>query len=103
MAVVTMTVFFRTQLHQRSVEDGILYLGSLFFAVVVIMFNGFGELSLTIDRLPVFFKQRDLLFYPAWAYSLPTLVLSIPISVLESGIWTIMTYYVTGYAPESAR
>lgn len=103
MAAVSMTVFFRTKLHQDTVADGTIYLGSLFFTVVCIMFNGFGELSMTIFRLPVFFKQRDLLFYPAWAFSLPSFVLSIPMSALESSIWTFMTYYVTGYAPEASR
>jgi hypothetical protein len=103
MAAVSMTVFFRTKLHQETVADGTIYLGSLFFTVVCIMFNGFGELSMTIFRLPVFFKQRDLLFYPAWAFSLPSFVLSIPMSALESSIWTFMTYYVTGYAPEASR
>lgn len=103
MAAVSMTVFFRTKLHQDTVADGTIYLGSLFFTVVSIMFNGFGELSMTIFRLPVFFKQRDLLFYPAWAFSLPSFVLSIPMSAVESSIWTVMTYYVTGYAPEASR
>ncbi|KAG0577997.1 hypothetical protein KC19_5G197200 [Ceratodon purpureus] len=103
MAAVSMTVFFRSKLHQETVADGTIYLGSLFFTVVCIMFNGFGELSMTIFRLPVFFKQRDLLFYPAWAFSLPSFVLSIPMSAVESSIWTFMTYYVTGYAPEASR
>jgi len=30
----------------------------------MIMFNGFSELAMTITKLPVLFKQRDL-FYPA--------------------------------------
>jgi len=103
MAAVSMTVFFRSSLHRETVADGTVYLGALFFTVVCIMFNGFGELSMTIFRLPVFFKQRDLLFYPAWAFSLPSFVLSIPMSALESSIWTCMTYYVIGFAPEPSR
>ena len=99
-----MTVFFRTRLHQNSVGDsGSLYLNALFYAVVVIMLTGFGELASTIQRLPVLVRQRDMLFAPAWAYSVSAMVLSIPVSVLECGIFTCMTYYVTGYAPEASR
>jgi ABC-type multidrug transport system permease subunit len=102
-AFISMTVFFRTRLHQRTISDGTTYLGVLFYAIVTIMFNGFGDLAIMISRLPVLIKQRDLLFYPAWSYSLSTVVLSIPITLLQSVVWVAMTYYVTGYAPEASR
>ncbi|MCO5565028.1 hypothetical protein L7F22_018698 [Adiantum nelumboides] len=102
VAFIAMTVFLRTRLNQ-TLADGNYYLGALFFSLVIIMFNGFAEMSLTIFRLPVFFKQRDLLFYPAWAYTLPTFVLRIPQSVIESGLWVSLTYYVIGFTPEPTR
>jgi hypothetical protein len=98
-----MSVFFRTTLHHDTQEDGATYLGAIFFGVVIIMFNGYAELSMTIFRLPVFYKQRDLLFYPAWAYALPSLVLSIPSSIAEAGMYSLITYYGIGYAPEASR
>ena len=103
VALIAMTVFFRTTLHQDTQVDGQTYLGAIFFGVVIVMFNGYAELSMTIFRLPVFYKQRDLLFYPAWAYALPSLVLSIPSSIAEAGIYSIITYYVIGYAPQASR
>jgi ABC-type multidrug transport system permease subunit len=102
-AFISMTVFFRTRLHQDSVREGSLYLGALFYAVIVMMFTGFGELASTIQRLPVLVRQRDMLFAPAWAYSVSAMVLAVPVSLLECGIFTFMTYYVTGYAPEASR
>ena len=36
----------------------------------------------------------DNLFYPAWAFAVPTMVLSIPQAVFESGIWSIIVYWV---------
>ncbi|KAG7029781.1 Pleiotropic drug resistance protein 1, partial [Cucurbita argyrosperma subsp. argyrosperma] len=68
-------------------------MGALFFTLIVIMFNGFSELAMTVVKLPVFYKQRDLLFYPSWTYALPTWILKIPITCLEVGIWVVMTYY----------
>ncbi|KAL9233904.1 hypothetical protein vseg_008839 [Gypsophila vaccaria] len=96
-AFITATVFMRTHMHKNSVQDGMVYMGALFFAQVQILFNGFSELSLTLIKLPVFYKQRDLRFYPSWAYALPSWLLKIPISLVETAIWVIITYYVIGY------
>jgi hypothetical protein len=98
-----MTTFFRTRLHHDTVSEGTLYLNALFYAVTIMLFTGFGELAATIGRLPVLIRQRDMLFAPAWAYSVSVMLLSIPVSVFECGIFTCMTYYVTGYAPEASR
>lgn len=72
-------------------------MGALFFAINVITFSGFFELPMIIDKLPIFYKQRDLLMYPSWAFSLPTSVLRIPISIVEVAFWTATTYYSLGY------
>ncbi|KAK1265449.1 Pleiotropic drug resistance protein 3 [Acorus gramineus] len=103
MAIITMTVFFRTKMHRDSVTDGGIYAGAVFFAVIMIMFNGFAELAMTIQKLPVFYKQRDFLFFPTWIYSLPTWILKIPISFLEVAVWVFMTYYVIGFDPSATR
>lgn len=90
-------------MHKGSVLDGGIYLGALFFAVIVAMFNGISELNMAIMKLPIFYKQRDLLFYPAWAYSIPGWILKIPITLVESFIWVIITYYVIGFDPHIER
>lgn len=58
---------------------------------------------MTVFRLPVFYKQRDFLFYPAWAFAMPIWVLRIPVSLIESGIWIVLTYYTIGFAPAASR
>ncbi|XP_027181407.1 pleiotropic drug resistance protein 1-like isoform X2 [Coffea eugenioides] len=103
MALITMTVFLRTKMHKETTNDGQIFMGALFFTTVMIMFNGFAELAFTILKLPVFYKQRDLLLFPAWAYALPTWILKIPFTLLESGVWVAMTYYVTGYDSNVGR
>jgi len=101
-AIITMTVFLRTHLgvdvlHANS------YLGALFYTLLTNMFNGLPELALSVSRLPVFYKQRDYYFYPAWAYAIPAFLLKIPISLIESLLWTSITYYAIGYSPEAVR
>lgn len=103
MALITMTVFFRTKLPRDDMDDGGIYAGALFFVVVMIMFNGMAEIALTIFKLPVYFKQRDLLFFPSWAYALPTWILKIPVTLVECGMWTFLTYYVMGFDPNVSR
>ncbi|KAL0297339.1 UNVERIFIED_CONTAM: Pleiotropic drug resistance protein 1 [Sesamum radiatum] len=99
MALTAMTVFLRTKMHKDTLEDGGIYTGALFFTVIMVMFNGLTELSMTIQKLPVFYKQRDMFFFPSWAYAIPSWILKIPVTFLEVAIWTFLTYYVIGFDP----
>ncbi|KAM1684333.1 hypothetical protein EV1_035237 [Malus domestica] len=103
MAMITMTLFLRTEMHHNSVADGVVYTGALFFSLVAVMFNGMADLSMTVTRLPVFYKQRNLLFFPPWAYAIPTWILKIPITCVEVAVWVFTTYYVIGYDPNVGR
>ncbi|CAL5440389.1 unnamed protein product [Camellia sinensis] len=58
MAFIAMTIFLRTEMPKKTTIDG---------------------------TLSTFYKQRDLLFFPAWAYSLPQWILKIPITFVEVG------------------
>lgn len=103
MASVIMTLYLRTTMHKDTPIDGHILIGALFASVLTVMFNGFSELSLTIMNLPVFYKQRDLLFFPAWTYALPTWILKVPITLTESSVWVFITYYVIGFDPNAGR
>ncbi|KAL1220620.1 ABC transporter G family member 41 [Cardamine amara subsp. amara] len=101
-ALVTMTIFLQAGA-TTDAPHGNYLMGSLFTALFRLLADGLPELNLTISRLGVFCKQKDLYFYPAWAYALPSIILKIPLSVLDSFIWTLLTYYVIGYTPEVGR
>ncbi|XP_010516996.1 PREDICTED: ABC transporter G family member 33 [Camelina sativa] len=101
-AILTMTVFIRTRM-DIDIIHGNSYMSCLFFATVVLLVDGIPELSMTVQRLSVFYKQKQLCFYPAWAYSIPATVLKVPLSFIESLVWTCLTYYVIGYTPEAYR
>ncbi|KAJ1418854.1 P-loop containing nucleoside triphosphate hydrolase [Sesbania bispinosa] len=93
----------KTKMPVGTVQDGQKFYGALFFTLINVMFNGMAELSMTVFRLPVFYKQRDFMFYPAWAFALPIWILRIPLSLMESGIWIVLTYYTIGFAPAANR
>ena len=103
MALIGSTLFIRTEMHRDSITDGGIYMGALFFVLVMIMFNGMSEIGMSVLKLPVFYKQRDLLFYPAWAYALPTWILKIPITIIEVAVWVFITYYTMGFDPNVGR
>jgi hypothetical protein len=86
-----------------SVTSGGIFMGAFFFGILMIMYNGFSELALTVLRLPVFFKQRDLLFYPAWSYTLPSWIIKFPVTLMEVSGYVFVTYYVIGYDPNVGR
>uniref|UniRef100_A0A0E0NFV8 ABC transporter domain-containing protein n=1 Tax=Oryza rufipogon TaxID=4529 RepID=A0A0E0NFV8_ORYRU len=102
LAVITRTVFLRTHMGvDRAHAD--YYMGSLFYALLLLLVNGFPELAMAVTRLPVFYKQRDYYFYPAWAYAIPAFILKIIVSLVESITWTSISYYLIGYTPEASR
>ncbi|CAJ2632862.1 unnamed protein product [Trifolium pratense] len=59
--------------------------------------------ALATNKLPVFYKHRDMLFYPSWAYGIPSWILKIPITLAEAVVWIALTYFVIGYDPEVGR
>uniref|UniRef100_A0A0E0HWS2 ABC transporter domain-containing protein n=1 Tax=Oryza nivara TaxID=4536 RepID=A0A0E0HWS2_ORYNI len=98
LAVITGTVFLRTHMGvDRAHAD--YYMGSLFYALLLLLVNGFPELAMATSRL----LQRDYYFYPAWAYAIPAFILKIPVSLVESITWTSISYYLIGYTPEASR
>lgn len=100
---VTCTMFLRTRLHPVDEIEGSLYLSCLFFGLVHMMFNGFSELPLMISRLPIFYKQRDNLFHPTWAWSICSWLVRVPYSVIEAVVWSCVVYYTVGFAPGAGR
>ncbi|XP_042513197.1 ABC transporter G family member 31-like isoform X2 [Macadamia integrifolia] len=100
---ITCTMFLRTRIHPTNEANGNLYLSCLFYGLVHMMFNGFTELPITISRLPIFYKQRDNSFHPAWAWSIPSWLLRVPYSVIEAIVWSCVVYYTVGFAPSAGR
>ncbi|KAF3951261.1 hypothetical protein CMV_023066 [Castanea mollissima] len=101
-ACITMTVFLWTRM-DIDILHANYYMGSLFYALIILLVDAIPELSMTIQRLEVFYKQKTFCFYPAWAYAIPASILKVPISFVESLVWTCLTYYVIGYSPEAER
>ncbi|KAI3761584.1 hypothetical protein L1987_52004 [Smallanthus sonchifolius] len=103
ISFICTTLYLRTIMHQRNEIDGSLYIGALLGSMLINMFNGLADLSFTVMRLPVVYKQRDLMFHPPWAFTLPVFLLRIPISMIESVLWTVILYWGVDLAPDPGR
>ena len=56
-----------------------------------------------VQRISTFFKQRGDKFYPAWSFVLPTSVLRLVYSLVESLVFSCITYFIVGLAPTPGR
>jgi ABC-type multidrug transport system ATPase subunit len=103
-AIVSSTLFLRTRLHPTNIDDANLYLAVTFFTLTSMLFNNWAEFAIIGERLSLFYKQRDNKFYPTWAFALPNIVLlQMPQGFMESLIWSVISYWVVGLAPEAGR
>ncbi|KAK9812481.1 hypothetical protein WJX73_003351 [Symbiochloris irregularis] len=103
MGLIAATLWLRTQLHPRQLGDATRYAGFLFFTIIILIFNGIAEMSITVERLPIFVKQRDNMFYRAFSYVTPTTLIRLPYSMLEGLVWTGLTYWPIDLAPTASR
>lgn len=79
------------------------YMGSMFNNLIFFLVDGFPEMSVTIERLKVFYKQKELCFYPAWAYAILASIIGVPLSFAQSLACTCLPHYSIGYTPEVQR
>ena len=103
LSFVLATIFFITEMNHNTVFDGNKFMGSFFTGISVVNFNGMTELAIIIKRLPTFYKQREVLGLPRWAILCSIFLVNIPMSLMETGLWTCSTYYSIGYAPSPIR
>ncbi|KAB5541677.1 hypothetical protein DKX38_014651 [Salix brachista] len=103
IAIIAFTTFSKTGGKAGQKNGAANFWGALFFGLTNFIINAMIELTMTVFRLPVFFKQRSSMQYPAWAFGLPICLFSIPVSLIESGIWVTLTYYSIGFAPAASR
>ena len=43
------------------------------------------------------------MFFPTWSFTLPTTVVRIPVSALETGLWAVLTYWTVGLTPQPGQ
>ncbi|CAK0759197.1 hypothetical protein CVIRNUC_002679 [Coccomyxa viridis] len=103
IAFVVATLWPKPHLNQDSEAMGTIYAAILFFSLMNLLFDAFSEMSMIVEMLPIFYTQRDNLFYTAWAFGLPATLLRVPFSLAQSLLWSLIIYWSCGLAPTAAR
>jgi hypothetical protein len=80
-----------------------MFFGEIFFNCVMIMMAGLAELTFTIVRLPIYYKEKELFLYPAWAFTIPMFVMRLPWTFLEAAVWECITYFLIGFTSSAGR
>lgn len=61
------------------------------------------QLNVQVERLPVFWKQRQMLLFDAFSFAFPAFLQRIPYSFFVSMVWTVVTYFPVGLAGQPDR
>lgn len=51
----------------------------------------------------MFWKHQRLMFFDAFSFAFPAALQRVPYSLLVSLIWTVVTYFPVGLAPQPSR
>ncbi|KAK9806328.1 hypothetical protein WJX72_010375 [[Myrmecia] bisecta] len=102
-AVFTAILLLHVHIPQNSVPGGRIHMNYIFFTSYFMLVNGFTEITITVNSLKVFYKQRDCRFYTTPAFTLPTTILRLPYSAAVAILWSCITYWAVGMAPDASR
>jgi len=76
--------------------DGNNRSGLIFFSLLFIVFSGMGAISVLFEQREVFYVQKDGKYYDTMAFFLSLIFAEIPISVIETVIFTTLVYWMCG-------
>ncbi|MEW5297917.1 MAG: hypothetical protein WDW36_001095 [Sanguina aurantia] len=99
IGLITGSVFYLTPI---TVNGAYTYFGFLFMTLLFMNFGGFPQIPITIDGSRVFFKHRDNHFLPPYAQAIALALTQLPLSILDAGIFSIITFFLVGFYRDPA-
>ncbi|EFA84973.1 ABC transporter G family protein [Heterostelium album PN500] len=79
-----------------SQTDGNNRSGLIFFALLFVIFGGFGAITVLFEQRAVFYVQKDGKYYRTFAFFLSLIFSELPISTLETVIFSTLVYWMCG-------
>ncbi|GLI71055.1 hypothetical protein VaNZ11_015971 [Volvox africanus] len=71
--------------------------GACFMSTLFMSFGGFPQLPVTMELKKVWFKHRAAGFYPAYAQGMAMALSQLPLSILESVIFSLIMYFLVNF------
>lgn len=101
ISVIIGTTFL--QYPKSTFQDASYYMSVCFFTLMFNMMGGFAEIPIMVERLPVFYKQRDCNFFPAYLYCAAGMLSRVPDSWLMATLMTVLVYWLVGFAANAGQ
>ncbi|GAM18188.1 hypothetical protein SAMD00019534_013630 [Acytostelium subglobosum LB1] len=79
-----------------SMTDGNNRSGLIFFALLFVIFGGFGAITVLFEQRDVFYIQKDGKYYRTFAFFLSLIFSELPISSLETILFSTLIYWMCG-------
>lgn len=102
MSLVTGTLYIKVR-SKQSVDDGNLIMGALFFSMIYMLMAGAAEMHVLAERLPVFFRHREMKMYPGSAFAIPAFLWRVPYCAIDAILWSVIMYFATGLDLNAGR
>ncbi|EFJ39882.1 hypothetical protein VOLCADRAFT_40167, partial [Volvox carteri f. nagariensis] len=71
--------------------------GACFMSTLFMSFGSFPQLPVTMELKKVWFKHRSAAFYPAYAQGLAMALSQLPLSTIESVIFSLIMYFMVNF------
>ncbi|PSC69376.1 ATP-binding cassette transporter isoform B [Micractinium conductrix] len=95
MAFVVATCYLNVG--KDTLDNGNILMGASFYSLIFMLIGGTVEMHLITERLPVFWKQREMRFFPGWCFALPSFLFRLPYALLDATLWSLITYWAVGF------
>ncbi|GBF90608.1 ABC transporter G family member protein [Raphidocelis subcapitata] len=100
MGLLVGSLFFRLDF---TLSEARSKMGAAFLIVMFLSMGGMIQVAIVLATRGVFYKHRDARFYPAWSYGLSMALSQVPVTVLESVFFAVITYWMIGFVADAGR
>ena len=102
-SAIVMGLVYGLLFFDLATNDFASKLGLIQNAVMFVAFQNFQELPVAAEGKQIVVRQVDAGFYPPMSYTIAVNLLTLPLVVIETVIFGIILYFISGFATEADR
>ncbi|GAM17118.1 hypothetical protein SAMD00019534_002930 [Acytostelium subglobosum LB1] len=100
MGLILGSLYYQMGLTQT---DGNNRSGLIFFALLFVVFGGFGAITVLFEQRGVFYIQKDGKYYHTFAFFMSLIFSELPIALLESVVFSAFVYWMCGLQHDAVK
>eukprot|EP01133_Synstelium_polycarpum_P007883 gene7883-9254_t len=94
MGLIIGTLFWKLD---RTQADAISRQGLIFFEMMFIFFGAFGTIASIFEQRGIMEVQRSWRYYNTFSYFFATILIDLPLCILEGTIFSVLVYWMCGF------